>query len=107
MTARELLHKIPDALETGTLDEDGVIQYDISEPVYHVVKSGRLEAHDGVAESPDVTVRTTDDNLLKLLRGELSPSVAFMTGKLKVNGDLMLAQRLVSHVDRAKVAALG
>lgn len=107
MTARELLHKIPDALEGGALEEDGVIQYDISEPVYHVVKSGKLEVHDGVADSPNVTVRASDDNMLRLLRGELSPSVAFMTGKLKVNGDLMLAQRLVSRVDRAKVAALG
>ena len=107
MTARELLHKIPEALEGNSLEEDGVIQYDISEPVYHVVKSGKVEVHDGVAESPSVTVRASDENLLRLLRGELSPAVAFMTGKLKVNGDVMLAQRLVSSVDREKVAALG
>ena len=31
---------------------------------------------------------------------------AFMTGKLKLDGNVMLAQRLVARVDRASLAGL-
>jgi putative sterol carrier protein len=41
------------------------------------------------------------------MKGELNPMSAFMTGKLKVDGNVMLAQRLVSHVDRSSLADLG
>lgn len=105
MTARELLQKIPSIVDGGSF-EDAVIQYDIAEPLYHVAKGGHLEAHDGVAEAPDVIVRASDADLLRLLRGQLSARRALLTGKLKVRGDLRLAQRLVGIVDREAVARL-
>ena len=105
MTARELLHRVPAALVPGPLADEGVIQFDISEPVYHVIKAGTVEVHDGVAAAPDVTVRISDDNLLRLLRGDLNAMTAFMTGKLKVQGNMLLAQSLVSQVDREKLAS--
>lgn len=105
MTANELLHRVPEAFD-GDADDSAIIQYDISQPVYHVLAGGRLEAHDGTAEAPDVTIRISDDNLVKLMRGELNAMSAFMTGKLKVKGDMMLAQRLVSRVDRDRLKRL-
>lgn len=99
---------MPQAFDTQAAgDTDATIQYQISKPVYHVVSGGELEVHDGEAPEPDLTVKIADDDLVKLFRGELNPMTAFMTGKIKVSGDMTLAQRLVAFVDRERLKALG
>jgi len=45
-----------------------------------------------------------DDDLIALLKGELNGMQAFMTGKLQLEGDMMLAQRLGSLFDASKLA---
>jgi len=42
----------------------------------------------------DCTVAITVANLAALLRGELEPSVGFMTGRFKVSGDMSVALKL-------------
>ena len=42
----------------------------------------------------DCTVGITLDNLAAMLRGELEPATGFMTGKLKVQGDMSVALRM-------------
>ena len=107
MTAHEMLHKMPKAFDAQAAgDTEAVIQYQISQPVYHVVRNGELEVHDGQAEDPDLVVKISDDNLVKLFKGKLNPMTAFMTGKIKVSGDMTLAQRLVAFVDRRRLAEL-
>jgi putative sterol carrier protein len=44
----------------------------------------------------DTTIRVTTDNLHKLMTGGLDPTLAYMTGKLKVEGSLGVAMKLVS-----------
>lgn len=107
MTAHELLHKMPSVFDAHAAgDTEAVIQYQISKPVYHVVRNGTMEAHDGQADDPDVTVKISDENLVRLFRGDLNPMSAFMTGKVKVSGDMTLAQRLVGLVDRQRLETL-
>jgi putative sterol carrier protein len=62
--------------------------------------SWRLEA-DGeqavVTESDapaDCVIRTDENTFLRIVRGEQSPMGAYMTGKVRVEGDLGLAMRL-------------
>jgi len=62
--------------------------------------SWRLEA-DGeravVTESDapaDCVIRTDENTFLRIVRGEQSPMGAYMTGKVRVEGDLGLALRL-------------
>lgn len=108
MTAYEMLHQMPRAFDAGAAgDTEATIQYQISQPVYHVVSRGELEVHDGEAPDPDLTVKISDDDLVKLFRGELNPMTAFMTGKIRVSGDMTLAQQLVAFVDRERLEALG
>lgn len=102
-----MLHKMPEAFDAEAAgDTDAVIQYQISQPVYQVVRDGSLEVHDGQAEAPDLVVKISDDNLVKLFRGELNPMSAFMSGKIKVTGNMMLAQRLVGFVNREELTRL-
>ena len=42
----------------------------------------------------DATVSITWDDFLSLSSGQLDPMMAFMQGKLKIAGDMMIAQKL-------------
>jgi putative sterol carrier protein len=42
----------------------------------------------------DCTIRITQDNLAKLVKGKLNPMTGVVTGKLKVSGDARIAMKL-------------
>lgn len=44
---------------------------------------------------PDTTLSVTDSDLVEIALGKLNPQVAFMKGKLKIAGNIMLTQKLV------------
>lgn len=103
MNVRELLLRLPDVVEPPAGAPDAVIQFATAEPVNYVLKGGHLSAHAGNASAPDVTIRVSDENLLRLLKGELNPMTAMMTGRLRVRGNVALAQRLMGMVDKQAV----
>jgi putative sterol carrier protein len=61
---------------------------------YATIKEKTCAVSVGVHDSPTLSLRMSDKNWLALCRGELNAVMAFMTGKLKAKGDIMLAQRL-------------
>lgn len=48
---------------------------------------------------PRTTVQITLENFVKMNQGQLSPMMAFSTGKLKIQGDMGLAMKLSSMLD--------
>ncbi|WOI57289.1 SCP2 sterol-binding domain-containing protein [Palleronia sp. LCG004] len=55
--------------------------------------------HDGARaadETSDVTLTADADTFRSILNGETNPTTAFMTGKLKVDGDMGQAMKLAS-----------
>ncbi|UTW54862.1 SCP2 sterol-binding domain-containing protein [Kordiimonas sp. SCSIO 12610] len=44
----------------------------------------------------DCTVKVSMENFIKIAEGDLNPQMAFMTGKIKVEGDMSLAMQLGS-----------
>ena len=70
------------------------IQLMTSQPVYLSINDGSCTLSEGTAESADLTLSAKDQDLIKMLSGELNPTMAFMTGKLQLDGDLMLAQKM-------------
>lgn len=104
MTAKELLKKMPDALNReASHGVKAVIQYQLDEPMYQVLEDGHLRVHEGVVENPDLTVKMNEETFVKFFKGELNTAMAFMTGKIKLKGDMTLAQQLASLIDQNKL----
>lgn len=51
---------------------------------------------DGAAPEADTTLRFGLDDLGKLLEGNLDPTLAYMTGKLKIEGSMGVAMKLAA-----------
>lgn len=108
MTARQLLEKLPEAFDGArAADLRAVVQYDLTEPTYQIIEDGVVRTLHGRAEAPDLTLTIADDDLVALFQGTLAPSLAFMTGRLRMQGDVRLAQQLVDLVDQDRLRALG
>lgn len=48
----------------------------------------------GEAEKPDLTLTTSDQDWLAIAQGKQDAMQAFLSGKIKASGDLMLATRI-------------
>lgn len=104
MSAAEFLKKLPDAfVPEAAVGTDCVLQFNTSQPVYCTIKDGTCAVTEGSAEDPDVTLTMEDEDLIALMKGELNGMTAFMTGKLQVEGDLMLGQRVQGFFDASKL----
>ena len=104
MTATDLLKKLPVAFQPDAAgDVDCTVQFNISTPMHVVIKNGACATKDGTAGSADVTITMDDDDFVSLMKGDLNGMTAFMTGKLQLEGDLMLAQRMFGFFDSSKL----
>jgi putative sterol carrier protein len=79
---------------------DLVVQFDISgDPggTWHaVISSGPIHLREGPAPAPNLTLQLAARDWFDMVAGNASSHVLFMTGRLKIKGDMMLAARLVS-----------
>lgn len=105
MSTTEFLKKLPFAVNSDAVDgAECTVQFNITEPTYLNIANGQVEVVTGQAEAPDVTLTVSDENLIKLLKGDLSGVMAYMSGKLQVDGDLMLAKQLPDFFNSKKLA---
>ena len=49
---------------------------------------------EGEAEDANITITVSEDNWLAIVGGTLAPQMAFLTGKIKIKGDMSLAMKL-------------
>jgi putative sterol carrier protein len=52
----------------------------------------------------DCTIKVSKDDFVKLARGQLDPTAAFMQGRLKIDGDMGVAMKLQPLLAKAKAA---
>ncbi|XP_029157565.1 peroxisomal multifunctional enzyme type 2 [Nylanderia fulva] len=62
------------------------------------------EVHKGKPKSgkADATLTIEDTDMVEIALGKLNPQVAFMRGKLKISGNIMLAQKLKTLMETSK-----
>ncbi|HEX3453737.1 MAG TPA: MaoC/PaaZ C-terminal domain-containing protein [Gaiellaceae bacterium] len=80
---------------------DATIQWLITDggeekPYTVTIKDGALTTAEGTAENPTVTLATDSDSFVALMTGKAQGATLYMSGKLRIQGDLMLAQRMGS-----------
>jgi putative sterol carrier protein len=62
---------------------------------------GKVAASEGKASSPRLTVTTSLTDITAVTEGKMDAMAAFMQGKIKLDGDVGLAMRMVSLFQRA------
>ncbi len=79
---------------------NATIQFDLSGEnggLYWVrMADGKAESGAGQAQNPNMTLRAAADDWAAVVKGDLNPMQAFMSGKLKIQGDMGLAMKLQS-----------
>jgi putative sterol carrier protein len=64
--------------------------------VYTKIVSGNIEVAQGEAPQSDIVLTASAQDWHSMLHGDLNGQMAFLTGKLKIRGDMGLAMKLQS-----------
>ena len=79
---------------------NAIYQFDLSGDgggKWHVIiNNDTCQVKEGPAASPSITISMTAQDYLDMLSGKLNGHMAFMTGKLRIAGDMGLALRMQS-----------
>jgi len=73
---------------TYLFDIDGAGQWTIT------LDDGKVSVAEGASGDADCTITASEENFERIVDGELNPTSAYMTGKLKVKGDMGAAMKL-------------
>lgn len=89
MGIQAVADKIKAKVESSGFDRS--IKFDTGSDGVIVIENGSLSTTDAPA---DCTIKLSLDDLESLIAGDLNPTMAFMTGKIKVEGDMSVAMAL-------------
>ncbi len=89
MSLDAIASKIRDRVAGSGFDKS--VKFDLGSDGVIVVDGQNVSTEDAGA---DCTITLTKDDFESLMAGDLNPTMAFMTGKLKVAGDMSIAMQL-------------
>ncbi len=98
-TVRETFDAMPTKFRADkAVGVNATIQYDISGDqggTWHaVIKDGTCAVNSGPAANPNLTLAMSAQDWIDMVGGKLSGQMAFMSGKLKLKGDMGLAMKI-------------
>ncbi|MBM6551785.1 SCP2 sterol-binding domain-containing protein [Marinomonas ostreistagni] len=81
---------------TAAGDISAIFQFEIDDASAHyiVIDEGACELGEGEHDDPTVTLGMDSDTLKEVMSGEVDGMQAFMQGKIRADGDMMLATKL-------------
>jgi putative sterol carrier protein len=100
-TVKETFEQMPTKFRADkAAGTNAVIQYDVSGEGggtwNAVIKDGKCTVNPGAGTNPNLTLQIAAQDWLDMLSGKQSGQMLFMSGKLKVKGDMGLAMKLGS-----------
>ena len=96
MKVQEFFETLPgkvDPDKTAGMDNSYVFEIDGVGAWTVTVADGAVTVVEGVHDA-DCTIAASEETLMKIANGEASPTAAYMTGKLKIKGDMGAALKL-------------
>jgi putative sterol carrier protein len=93
MAIQDIADQLRPKVESSGFDRS--VKFDTGSDGVIVIDGSTISTTDGPA---DCTIRLGMDDLEALIAGELDPTTAFMTGKVKVEGDMSVAMALSRFV---------
>lgn len=92
-TPQELFDRLGEQIDLEKAkDLNATLQFDLSGENggqwYVALENGACQVNQGVTPNPTATVKMDGQDYVDLVAGRLNPVNAFMTGKVKVEGDL-------------------
>ena len=79
---------------------NSILRFDLNDGTSHTIDARGGEAklvEDGSLE-PDCTIKVSRDNLMKLVSGEMDPILAYTLGRIKIQGSMDIAMKLVKAI---------
>ena len=100
---REIFARMTDHFDPARAKDDSVVHFQILgrpdggyDEFEVVVRDGQCAVSENPSEEPRVTLKVESVSFLKLITNQKSGPELFMTGKLKIDGDLMFAPQIAS-----------
>ncbi|WP_223700617.1 SCP2 sterol-binding domain-containing protein [Sutcliffiella deserti] len=86
----------------GIKNLNAIYQFDLSEGKTYQFsfEKGHVDMFEGSDKAADCTLQLSDENVLKMIAGDFNTTMAYMTGKLKVKGELGQALKLQSALEK-------
>ena len=95
-TVQDFFQNLPtraDAAKTAGMTNSYVFDIEGEGQWFVDVKDGTLSVSEGGGDA-DATISTSAETFEKIMAGEQNPTTAYMTGKLKIKGDMGAAMKL-------------
>ena len=89
MTVQEIAESLRSRVESSGFDRS--VKFDTGPDGVIVIDGTTISTQDAPV---DCTIKVSRSDLEELIAGELNPTMAFMSGKLKVEGDMSVAMAL-------------
>jgi putative sterol carrier protein len=96
-SVQEFFETLPSRADTSkTAGMNNSYAFDIEGAGQWTVKvaDGNVSVHDGLEDGADCTISASQEIFVKIIAGEQNPTSAYMTGKLKLKGDMGAAMKL-------------
>jgi hypothetical protein len=100
---REIFARVAEHFDPARARGDSVVHFQIvgrpdggSDDFEVIVRDGKCEVSEDPSEQPRVTLKVEPVPFLKLVSGQASGPELFMSGKLKIEGDLMFAPQIAT-----------